>query len=170
MTARKKQAITIALVFTALSWTRAYADFSGKVIAVKDGDTLKVLRDSTTAVTVRLYGIDCPERGQAFAQKAKQAASVLAFGKTVAVVEKDVDRYGRTVGNVILEDGRSLNHELVRSGLAWWYRKYAPKDTELETLEKAAREVNAGLWADANPVPPWKWRKERRSKTRGRKR
>ena len=66
MSARKKQAITIALVFTALSWTRAYADFSGKVIAVKDGDTLKVLRDSTTAVTVRLYGIDCPERGQAF--------------------------------------------------------------------------------------------------------
>ena len=71
----------------------------------------------------------------------------------------DVDRYGRTVGEVILPDGRVLNHELVRAGLAWWYRRYAPDDKTLEQLERGARGANRGLWADPNPVPPWEWRR-----------
>ena len=54
---------------------------------------------------VRLWGIDCPESHQ-------------AFGREVKAVVRDTDRYGRTVGEVILPDGRSLNHELVRAGLA----------------------------------------------------
>lgn len=146
------------LIFAVLSWT-AWADFAGKVIAVKDGDTLEVMRDRTSVVRVRLSGIDCPEKAQAFGQKAKRYAFDLAFGKTVKVIEKGKDRYGRTLGEIILEDGRSLNRELVRAGLAWWYRQYAPKDTELEALEKQAREAKVGLWSDSDPVPPWTWRK-----------
>ena len=65
---------------------------------------------------------------------------------------------------MILQDGRSLNRELVRAGLAWWYRQYAKKDADLARLEKEAREAKLGLWADADPVPPWAWRKERRQK------
>ena len=48
---------------------------------------------------------------------------------------RDTDRYRRTVADVILPDGRSLNREMVREGMAWWYRQYAPNDTELERLE-----------------------------------
>ena len=70
----------------------------------------------------------------------------------------DRDRYGRTVGEVLLPDGRSLNRELVRAGLAWWYRRYAPDDQTLEQLEREARAAQRGLWADPNPVSPWKWR------------
>ncbi len=70
----------------------------------------------------------------------------------------DRDRYGRTVGVVLLPDGRSLNHELVRAGLAWWYRRYAPDDETLAQLERDARGAERGLWADAEPVPPWEWR------------
>jgi micrococcal nuclease len=161
---RKSLKITLFAIFLFLAWSAAaFADFSGKVVAVKDGDTLEVMKERV-AVRVRLYGIDCPEKGQAFGQRAKQFASDLAFGKTVRVIEKDRDRYGRTVGEVILEDGRSLNHELVRAGLAWWYRQYAKKDAELEMLERDARKAKAGLWADVDPVPPWNWRKERRPK------
>ena len=164
MRARRQEAITIALLFAALCWpTVAFADFTGKVVAVKDGDTLEVLTGGV-AVRVRLSGIDCPKKGQAFGQRAKQDASALAFGKTVEVRDTGRDRYGRTVGEVMLQDGRSLNRELVRAGLAWWYRQYARKDTALEALEKAAREAKAGLWADADPVPPWNWRKDRRLK------
>lgn len=163
MTERRKNSIALALVFAGLVWAAAaFADFSGKVVAVKDGDTLEIMRDKTNAVTVRLSGIDCPERGQAFGQRAKQFASDLAFGKIVMVIEKNRDRYGRTVGEVILEDGQSLNHELVLAGLAWWYRQFAPKDKELERLEIKAREDKAGLWSDADPVPPWDYRKERK--------
>lgn len=145
------------LLFASAAW----ADFSGKVVAVIDGDILEVMKDRG-AVRVRLYGIDCPEKKQAFGQRAKQAASILAFGKVVTVREHGRDRYGRTIGEIILPDGRNLNRELVRLGLAWWYRQYARKDAELKALEAEARAKKAGLWAAADPVPPWAWRKRGR--------
>jgi hypothetical protein len=77
----------------------------------------------------------------------------------VTVQPRDIDRYGRTVALVVLPDGRTLNHELVRSGFAWWYQKYAPADTTLEQLEAEARATRRGLWSQASPIPPWDWRK-----------
>jgi micrococcal nuclease len=62
------------------------------------------------------------------------------------------------VADVILPDGRNLNHEIVRAGLAWWFRRYAPDDEDLKRLEAQARQAKRGLWADAEPVPPWEWR------------
>jgi endonuclease YncB( thermonuclease family) len=129
---------------------------TGEVVAVKDGDTIEVLR-SGQAVTVRLHGIDAPEMGQPFGRNAKQAASSYVFGKAVRVEVTDVDRYGRAVGRVRVQGG-SLNAMLVRDGLAWWYRRYAPSDTELERLERQARNANRGLWSAPGPVPPWDWR------------
>lgn len=164
MTNRLQTAIPLLAAFALLFWTTtSFADLAGKVVAVKDGDTIEVL-NGKVPIRVRLYGIDCPEKRQAFGQKAKQFTSELAFGRTVTVREKDTDRYGRTVGEVILKDGRSLNHELVRAGLAWWYRQYAKRDAGLEAIEKGARKAKVGLWSDAAPVPPWEWRKERRSR------
>lgn len=58
---------------------------------------------------------------------------------------------------------RRRARELVRAGLAWWYRHYAPRDRELERLEAQARAARRGLWADKDPVPPWEWRKEARA-------
>lgn len=94
-------------------------EFVGKVVAITDGDTLKVLR-AGTEVRVRLHGIDAPESRQPFRRRAQQFVGDLAFGKTVTIIVRDHDRYWRLVVEVILPDGRSLNHELVRSGLAWW--------------------------------------------------
>ena len=75
---------------------------------------------------------------------------------------KDVDRYGRVVGEVILPGGKSLDREMVRAGFAWWYYDYAKKDLKLALLEREARGARRGLWADPNPVPPWVWRRARR--------
>ncbi len=63
------------------------------------------------------------------------------------------------MGEVLLPDGRSLNHELVKAGFAWWYRKYAPEDDTLKQLEEEARQAKRGLWVDPHAVPPWEWRK-----------
>ncbi len=112
---------------------------------------------------IRLHGIDCPEKRQVFGRKAKQFTSTLVFGTTVTVQGVDRDRYGRTVAEVLLPDGRVLNQELVKAGFAWWYRKYAPEDEVLKEYEREAREEKRGLWADAKPVPPWQWRKMRKS-------
>lgn len=128
------------------------------MVGVADGDTLTVLHDRTP-VKVRLFGIDAPEKGQAFGQRSKQFASEAAFSKTVTIVEHGMDKYGRTLGDVILPDGSNLNQELVRAGLAWWYRRYAPNDATMQELEQHARAEKAGLWVDKEPVPPWEWRK-----------
>ena len=131
---------------------------TGNVTGVLDGDTIEVL-SRHHADRIRLSGIDCPEKGQAFGKKAKQAASALVFGREVTVKTRGQDRYKRTLGEVILPDGMNLNQELVKQGWCWWYRKYAPGDTVLEGLEKEAREAKRGLWVDHQPVPPWEWRK-----------
>jgi endonuclease YncB( thermonuclease family) len=137
------------------------ADFSGHVVSVLDGDTIEVLHNNRPT-RIRINGIDCPEKGQAYGQKAKHAASDLVFGKEVTLHTFGKDKYGRTIGEVILPDGTNVNHTLVKDGWCWWYRKYAPRDRVLEQLEKDAREERKGLWADPQPVPPWEWRKRRR--------
>jgi endonuclease YncB( thermonuclease family) len=80
---------------------------------------------------------------------------------------KDYDRYGRTVAEVLLPDGRNLNQEMVKAGFAWWYRQYAPGDDRLRHLETGARNGGVGLWADATPTAPWQWRKQRRPTSAG---
>ncbi len=132
------------------------ADFTGRVVGVSDGDTITVLHNGT-GERIRLHGIDCPEKRQAFGNRAKQFTSTLVFGNTVTVQVLDRDRYGRTVGVVLLPDGRSLNHELVRAGLAWMYPRYT-NDQSLSDLEEEARVARRGLWADPHAVPPWEWR------------
>ena len=71
----------------------------------------------------------------------------------------------RGLAQGLLPDGTNVNHELVKEGWCWWYRKYAPGDTELEKLEKDAREAKRGLWADPTPIPPWVYRKARRGQS-----
>ncbi|TXK49139.1 thermonuclease family protein [Pontibacter qinzhouensis] len=134
-----------------------------KVIAVKDGDTMDLLRNGQV-IKVRLYGIDSPEKNQDFGQRAKQFASDLAFGKYVQLIAHNTDRYGRTVGTIILPDGRNLNEEMVRSGFAWHYKAYS-KDLSLANLETDARRFKRGLWQDPNPTPPWDFRKNKSSNT-----
>jgi len=114
------------------------------------------------AERIRLSRIDCPEKGQAYGQKAKQAASALAFRKEVTIQTHGHDKYKRVLGDVILPDGTNLNQELVKQGWCWWYRKYAPRDMVLEGLETGVREAKKGLWVDPAPVPPWVYRKARR--------
>ena len=106
--------------------------------------------------------VDCPDKGQAYGKHAKHAASDLAFGKEVTLQTHGLDKYGRTLADVLLPDGTNVNHTLVKNDWCWWYRKYAPGHTVLEGLEKDAREAKKGLWADPQPVPPWAWRKRTR--------
>jgi micrococcal nuclease len=148
----------VLLLFLFLPSFSKASDFSGRVIAILDGDTIEVLRNRTTE-RVRLVGIDCPEKKQPFGQRAKQATSSLSFGRNVTVHSAGKDRYGRTLGTVELTDSTNLNHELVRQGWCWWYWKYAPEDIFLAILEAGARDAKKGLWVDPAPVPPWEWRK-----------
>lgn len=153
------RAIQFSLVLTCLLFAfqvAGAASFSGQVVGVSDGDTISVMHDGK-AEKIRLNGIDCPESHQDFGRQAKHFTSDLAFNKTVTIEVSDHDKYGRTVGDVILPDGRNLNRELVRAGFAWWYKQYS-KDQSLGELEVEARAAKRGLWQNPAPVAPWDFR------------
>jgi micrococcal nuclease len=152
--------VLVSVVLILFPGLLAAAEFTGRVVGVIDGDTIEVLRNQRSE-RIRLQGIDCPEKGQAYGKRAKQATSALVFGKDVTLDRSGEDRYGRTLADILLLDGTNVNQELVREGWCWWYRKYAPGNAELERLEREARETKKGLWKDPAPVPPWVYRKAR---------
>ena len=135
--------------------------FTGKVVGISTGDTLRVLRDGRV-VQVRLYGVACPERRQAFGTQARQFTREVAFRQTVPVVVDATDRDGRLIAVVQLPDGRDLSQALVQAGYAWHDPQYAPYDRKLAQLEAEARAAQRGLWADVTPIPPWEWRQDQR--------
>lgn len=162
MLPHRRRVALVAVVLLLLCATAAAAsEIRGKVVKVRDGDTVDVLQ-GTRMVKVRVFGIDTPERGQPFAARAKSFTAELVGNEHVVIEVKDVDRYERVVGTVVLADGRNLGYELVRAGLAWHYARYS-RDPELARLEQEARAARRGLWTDARPVPPWKFRSERRA-------
>jgi micrococcal nuclease len=135
-------------------------EFTGKVVGVSDGDTITVLTGRLTR-RVRLDGIDAPEANQAFGQRAKQAASRSAFGRVVRVICHGEDRYGRSLGEVLLPDGSKLNERMVADGWAWHYKRYS-NDSRLAELEETARRRRVGLWSDPHAIPPWEFRESKR--------
>ena len=133
----------------------------GRVVRVSDGDTIVVLVDGAEQ-RIRLYGIDCPEKKQAFGTRAKEFAAAFCFGKEVVVEVRSVDRYGRSIGEVrVPGEELSLNRALVSAGLAWWYEQYAKNDRDLKERQEEARAAKRGLWGDEAPVAPWEFRRRK---------
>ena len=146
-----------------LSFLAVAGELSGLVVGVSDGDTIKVLDDSQRVHTIRLMGIDAPEKAQAYGQRSKQSLSDLIYRQKVLVEWSKRDKYGRTVGKVLTPEGTDICLEQITKGMAWHYKKYAGEQSAADQVqysdaEKMARESQVGLWQDDMPVPPWVWR------------
>lgn len=128
----------------------------GRVVAVKDGDTIEIIDSLNNTTTIRFAGIDCPEKSQDYGQKAKQFTSDLIYNKEVRVAPVTRDRYGRTVAWIYLNND-CINELILVNGYAWHYIKYdtSPK---LDSLEAVAKSRKRGLWSQNNPTPPWDYR------------
>lgn len=134
----------------------------GRVVKVSDGDTITVLDSSKTQQKIRLQGIDAPEKGQAFGKASGKFLAGLVAGRDVKVQWSKKDRYGRILGTVYV-DGREVNLEMLRAGMAWHYKKYdsTPAYAQAETEARAAKR---GLWQDKNPTEPEEFRKAKRER------
>lgn len=139
--------------------------FTGKVIGIKDGDTVIVIDSFNTQTTLRLAEVDCPEKKQPFGNRAKQFTSDAVFLKTVTYLVTDKDRYGRSVAKVYYKN-KYLSAEIIKNGMGWQYKKYSTSQ-ELAQYEKQARSGKIGLWIDPNAIRPSQWRKvkKRNNKT-----
>ena len=131
-----------------ITWSAPAYDLSGRVVKVTDGDTITILDANQTQHKVRLYGIDTPEYKQPYSRVATKTLAGLVEGEGVGVDVQDTDRYGRTVG-VVYKGNVNVNLQMVKSGYAWWYKRYAPLSDELREAEQRARAEGLGLWAEA---------------------
>ena len=152
------------LVLFAASLPMSAWAWSGEVVGIEDGDIIIVYHSRTLKeVKTRLYGIETPERGQAFDNKSRQFTSKTVYGKVVEVDVMATDRHGRTVAMVFVEQ-KLLNEELVKQGLAWVYWKYChhPICESWKNFQLKARFDKRGVWTDSDPTPPWIYRKQRK--------
>lgn len=129
------------------------------VVAITDGDTLKVRCADEPQQIIRLAEIDAPEKPQPYGQRSGQALSDLCYGKQAEVKPQTKDRYGRTVARVMC-GGVDANMHQVEAGMAWAYTKYQT-DPAFSVAQDRAKTARLGLWADGQPVPPWVWRPRR---------
>ncbi len=112
------------LLFLFLASAVSAENFYVRVVSVHDADTIVVSREGR-AKTVRLKGIDCPEGSGSRATKyAKQAIE----GKNVLLKTYGTDKYGRTIADLFLENGKLFNLELVRTGHCRWGRSRALRE------------------------------------------
>lgn len=122
---------------------------------VLDGDSV-VLRLDGREVEARLDGIDAPERGQPFGDRARRELTSLVAGRMVDVTHRGTDRHGRLLVRLRIA-GLDVNAALVRRGFAWHFVRYSD-DEVLAAAEREARAARSGLWASEAPIPPWAWR------------
>ena len=159
--------ILASILFALFCQVALANEIQGRVVGVSDGDTITILDAKNQQHKVRLAGIDAPEKSQAFGQASKKQLSDLVYGKAVAVEWQKLDRYGRTVGKVLL-DGFDVCLDQIRKGMAWHYKKYAGDQSAADrqtyaAVEAEAREARLGLWLYASPEPPWDYRHRARS-------
>lgn len=125
---------------------------------VQDGDSFTLANGDT----VRLWGIDAPEKGQAYGDAARARLRQLCEGKRVRLELKETDQYGRITALVYV--GKTyVNLQMVKEGMAWHYAYYAPHATDLAQAQETARKNRKGLWQDKTPVNPYEFRKARRN-------
>ncbi len=135
----------------------------GRVLAVTDGDTLRVEDAAGRNVKIRLEGVDAPEMRQCGGPAARDALSKWVGAREVVIEPRKIDRYGRAVARVHRGAGE-VGLQLVAAGHAWHYQTYAREQSPAARAAYAQAELHArtrrvGLWACDTPEPPWTFRR-----------
>lgn len=135
------------------------AQWKGKVTEVIDGDTYEIRRTDGSSVTVRLYGIDCPEDDQSYGDKATQRVRDKILNHTLRVEKITIGTYGRTIARVYY-NSEMINEWLIKNGLAWVYPRYCddPVCDNWKNIQQRTKRNKTGLWSQGNPTPPWEYR------------
>ncbi|MGE3979160.1 MAG: thermonuclease family protein [Nitrospira sp.] len=152
----KKCSAVLCLILMLADTVTVWADVVARVLMVHEGDRLTIYHQGRKDM-VYLRNVDCPELKQSYGKQAKRATAAYIANREVVVRDLKRDRQGRMTAEVLLPDGRQIAHELVKEGLAW-VQPDGSDDQALKDMEELARAARKGLWAEPNPVPPWKWK------------
>ncbi len=150
----------LGLMLMVLSfWMAAHGEaMLGTAILVIDGNTFELKTDENETYKIILFGVDCPEPGQPFAEDAKNALEKLILRQKIAVDVVGKDRHGVRLGVVLIKNKIDPRKELLKDGLAWTAER--DPQVELEALRLEAYAKRSGVWKENNPTPPWIYRRE----------
>jgi endonuclease YncB( thermonuclease family) len=143
------------LIFYVAGFSQTY---KGKIIKVVDGDTYFFKTDRET-LKVRMFGVDAPEGNQPFGKESMEFISHY-MQKDATLVVHSRDQFKRFLGTLFI-NGQDINLLDVKSGYAWYFKKYLD-DNQYAAAQEDARKNKLGLWASSKPVAPWKWRHDER--------
>ena len=160
---QKCSCLLLALLLLLASWGRTEQAIPLSVVVeyVIDGDSLMVKHDDKS-MEVRLWGIDAPEYDQPSSDPSTDILQALTIGRKGTLFIKYRDRYDRYVA-VLEIDELNINQELVKEGHAWVYTRYCNEAVcgRWEQMQAQAKANRHGLWADGDPIPPWRWKAKR---------
>lgn len=179
---RKLQRLVIVLALSLLGavsvWTGpidagdppATAATGYRLERVFDGDSMLMRNPEGIVIQVRIAGIDAPEKSQPFADPARDRLAELLSqdGLRVEIQKKDV--YGRWLASLWVAD-QDLGLVMIEEGMVWFFRRYQSDLTQeqrqaYDAAEKSAQRAQRGLWQEADPVPPWEFRRQKREASR----
>jgi endonuclease YncB( thermonuclease family) len=152
-----RKAALMAMAFISLN-VFAESEITGKVVSVIDGNTIELITDQSESYKILLYGIDSPELGQDYGDKAQRLLQKMVLDKIVNVRIQGKDRWGNRLGILLIEGKVDPRLNLLEAGLAWTAEKNPIE--ELESIKEKARENGKGLWKQKDPTPPWTYRRE----------
>ena len=136
-----------------------------RVTSIVDGDTINVRDPRGRTATVWIDGIAAPEHRQAYAARSRYSLRGLVSMRTIYVYPRTMEG-GRIVGRVMLGD-LDIGLEQLRRGMAWYDDAAGFDDARdraaYADAEASARKEGLGLWQAEHPVPPWDYRRGRRS-------
>lgn len=134
----------------------------GVVTRVIDGDSFMLqLTDTNGLIHVRLHAVDCPERKQPYGPEATAFVKAATAGKTVCIDIMDWDAHNYAFCLVSI-GGRSLNADVLASGLGWYQNKYYGSEL-FNRAEETAKRTKKGLWSAEKPTPPWTFRQQNKA-------
>jgi micrococcal nuclease len=152
--------ILIIICCTVLLNVKGFSQkYEGTIIRVIDGDTY-IFLTKTGSFTVRMLGIDAPERDQPFSRESAEFLSKYLNNDAVTKVN-GTDKDDNAVGTLYI-NGRDINLLSIRGGFSWHYKRYS-SDKDYAAAEEYAQENKLKIWSLPNPIPPWTWRHRRTS-------
>ena len=149
---------------------------AARSIRVQDGDSFIARLDDGRRLTIRLSGIDAPERTQPFASVSRRNLVRLIDGRALQVGIAKYDPYGRAVAQVFAAGANGpidAGLAQLQEGMAWFYRRYrsdlpAAAREPYAAAEEVARKTGRGLWGVPEARPPWEFRQRSRDTQRPR--
>ena len=134
--------ITTLAALIALTHSAISADKQSRTIRVHrivDGDTFT----TKDGETIRIWGMDTPERNQFGHRRATEELIKMIKGKRLQCHQKDTDRYRRLVMQCFI-NGEDIGAAMVASGWARDYKRYSKGHYDVQ--ERSAKRLKVGLW------------------------